>query len=270
MKFSQIWSWKQNRWKKYSSIWNRRILMYSESVRTRMMQMMWRFCWRMKMKLTWKRLICLCRMESASKIRCVCIWKKSVKCHCWVQRKKLNWRNGWQKVMKMRKRGLQRQIFVLLSALRNAMWDVECYFLTWFRKEIWDWSKRLKSLIIRKDSNSVRMRHGGSDRQLRERLQIRREPFVFRFIWWRQLTNWFAYQDSCCRNWGVSRCRRRLQKNWTCRWKEYARFWRFLRNLYLWKHRSVKKRTVIWEILFRMTMFRCRLRQQQQRCWKSN
>ena len=30
----------------------------------------------------------------------------------------------------MRKRGLQRQIFVLLSALRNAMWDVECYFLT--------------------------------------------------------------------------------------------------------------------------------------------
>lgn len=29
---------------KYSSIWNRRILMYSESVRTRMMQMMWRFC----------------------------------------------------------------------------------------------------------------------------------------------------------------------------------------------------------------------------------
>ena len=49
--------------------------------------------------------------------------------------------------------------------------------------------KAVEKFDYQKDSNSVRMRHGGSDRQLRERLQIRREPFVFRFIWWRQLTN---------------------------------------------------------------------------------
>ena len=48
--------------------------------------------------------------------------------------------------------------------------------------------KAVEKFDYQKDSNSVRMRHGGSDRQLRERLQIRREPFVFRFIWWRQLT----------------------------------------------------------------------------------
>ena len=33
---------------------------------------------------------------------------------------------------------------------------------------------------------------------------------------------------------------------------------KILRNLFLWKHRSVKKRTVILEILFRMIMYRYR------------
>ena len=37
---------------------------------------------------------------------------------------------------------------------------------------------------------------------------------------------------------------------------------RFLRNLFLWKHRSVKKRTVILEILFRMIMYRYRQKRQ--------
>ena len=37
---------------------------------------------------------------------------------------------------------------------------------------------------------------------------------------------------------------------------------RFLRNLFLLKHRSVKKRTVILEILFRMIMYRYRQKRQ--------
>ena len=46
-----------------------------------------------------------------------------------------------------------------------------------------------KNLIIRRDSSSVLMQHGGFVRPLQEQLRIRQERFVFRCIWLRQLTN---------------------------------------------------------------------------------
>lgn len=47
-----------------------------------------------------------------------------------------------EKAMKMQRNVLQKQIFVLLSALQSAMWEEECFSLILSRKEIWVLSRR--------------------------------------------------------------------------------------------------------------------------------
>ena len=49
--------------------------------------------------------------------------------------------------------------------------------------------KAVEKFDYRKGINSVLMLPGGSDKLSQGPLQIRREPFEFRFIWWKQLIN---------------------------------------------------------------------------------
>ena len=56
-------------------------------------------------------------------------------------------------------------------------------FLDLIRKVTSDLSRRWRSSITARDINSVPMQPGGFVRQSQERLQTRREPSVFRFIW---------------------------------------------------------------------------------------
>lgn len=43
--------------------------------------------------------------------------------------------------------------------------------------------KAVENLIILKDLNLVLMQHGGLDKQLQERLQIKQEQLEYLFIW---------------------------------------------------------------------------------------
>lgn len=164
-----------------------------------------------------------------------------------MQRKKLNWRNGWQKVMKMRKREACRGKSSLLSNIaKHYIGTLEHYFLTWLGRK-WDWSKRLKSLIIRKDSEFSTYATWWIRRAVRNELQESAEPFVFQFIWWEQLTS-DSYQDNYYL--GI-RGMETVTGRKNCRKTEHTggkvrEFWRFLQEPVSLKHRSVKKRTVIW------------------------
>ena len=92
--------------------------------------------------------------------------------------------------------------------------NAACCSLTLFRKATLALLKQLKNSITIKALNSVPMQHGGYARLLQGQLLTRRVLSAFLCIWWKPLINLSAYRASFCRNWDVSRSRKKLPRKW--------------------------------------------------------
>ena len=79
----------------------------------------------------------------------------------------------------------------------------------------------------------------------------RQEPFVFRCIWWRRSPRLRKFPVSCCMRLDMIRPQKKLQKSWKCRQNVFVRSCALHRIRYLWRRRSVKRRTATWVTLSR-------------------
>ena len=98
------------------------------------------------------------------------------------------------------------------------------------------------------------MRHGGSGRRSPVPLPIRQERSVFRYTWWKLLPRSKRFPASCCTKPVTIRLRKKSQTSWKCRQNVYGRSCELHRIRFLWKPRSVRKKTAIWATLFRTMM----------------
>ena len=84
-----------------------------------------------------------------------------------------------------KRRLAEANLRLVVSMAKRYNWKRNGFFRFNSRGKHWINESSRKVLIIEKALNLVPMLLGGFDKPLQEPLQIREEPFVFLFIWWK-------------------------------------------------------------------------------------